>query len=144
MKTATEAPANPVEHAMDYWRRSAQWSLELQEEVFDHWSKLWSGTAPAPQDWTKRLGKFQKDWSNTVTDIMNKHRAMFDKQYRAGIDTLEESFKMASSKDPEEFRERCAAMCRKTLDVMKETSESQAQQLEEASNKWIELWRTSP
>ena len=93
---------------------------------------------------TKRFHRFQKEWSGTLTDIMSKHRAVLDQQYRACIDTLEESLRMASSKDPDELRERCGALCRKTLDVMKETSESQLRELQEATNKWIELWRTSP
>jgi hypothetical protein len=143
MKTATEAPANAAEQTMDYWRKSSQWGLELHEEVFDHWSKLWSGAAPASDDWTKRLQRFQKDLSGTVTDIMGKHRAMMDQQYGACIDAIDESFRMVASKDPEEFRDRCGSLCRKMLDVMKETSEAQLREFQEATSQWIELWRTS-
>ena len=144
MKTATDTPANPWEQTLEHWRKSTQWGLGLQEEILDQWSKLWSGAAQPPDDVTKRFHKFQREWSSTLTDIMGKHRAILDQQYRACIDSLEESLRMVSSKDPEEFRERCGSLCRKMLEGMKETSESQLRELQEASNKWIELWRTSP
>jgi hypothetical protein len=144
MKTASEMPANPMEQTMDYWRKSMQWGLGLQEEILDHWTQLWSGVAQPPDDVSKRFHRFQKDWSNTLTDIMSKHRAVLDQQYRSCIDTLEESLRTASAKDPEEFRERCGSLCRKMLDAMKENSESQLREFQAASNKWIELWRTSP
>ena len=144
MPTATEKQANPVEQTMDYWRKSTRWGLQLQEEVFDHWSKLWSGASPASEEWAKRLQKFQTDWSNTVTEIMRKHRTMLDEQYGACVDALEESLRMYSLKDPDQFREHCGSACRKMLDVMKETSEAQVREFQEVTSKWIELWRTSP
>ena len=50
--------------------------------------------------WLEQLSAAQKKWAETVTEMLNKHRETLDAQYKAGIRTIEEAFKVGEAKDP--------------------------------------------
>jgi hypothetical protein len=139
MSTATEPEMNLFEQSFNSVRKATEAALQMQQEVYSQWARMWPGFAPAQNEWSASAQKFQRDWGNAVTEIMRKHQSMLDQQYRAGIKSLEEAFHAAESKDPEEMRDRYQSLCRNALDLLKETSESQIRQFQEATNKWIEL-----
>jgi hypothetical protein len=83
--------------------------------------------------------QFQKDWSKTYTELMNKHRKMLDDQYRIAIDGLKEAFRVVESSDPQEYRDRCENLCRKSVELMREAGELQMKETQEALNRWVAL-----
>jgi hypothetical protein len=62
-----------------------------------------------------------------------------NKQYQATLESLDEALRLAESSNPEEFRKRTEQLCRKTLDCMREVSQVQMQEFQEAVSKWSEL-----
>jgi hypothetical protein len=95
---------------------------------------------PNPQSiWIDQVRDFQKRWSSTISDLTRKHRDVVNRQYQAAIESLDEALRVAESKDPEEYRERVEQLCRKTLDCMRDVSESQLREFQEAVSKWTEL-----
>ncbi len=68
-----------------------------------------------------------------------KHRDTLDRQYQAGLESLEEALRVAEASNPEDFRARTEQLVRKTLDCMREISETQMTEFQEAVNKWSEL-----
>ncbi|EMI15564.1 hypothetical protein RMSM_07509 [Rhodopirellula maiorica SM1] len=145
MATASEPTSKLFEQAFDSFRKATQSALQMQQESYGQYAKLWSAGFPgADTAWNSKTQNVQQEWANTVTDLMQKHRAMLDQQYRAGIKSLEEAFRVAESENPEQLRERCESLCRSALDLMKETSETQMQQFQEAMNKWIQVCQTKP
>jgi hypothetical protein len=144
MTTATESATHLFEETFGSMRKATESALQLQQQMYGQWATMWPGLAQSNTDWSANLKKLQKDWAAMVTEMMRKHRTILDQQYRAGIESFEEGFRLASAKDPAEFRDRCEALCRSALDLVKESSETQVRQFQEAMNKWVELCQAKP
>ena len=139
MATQTEPVTNVFEQAFDSLRKTAEANLEMQQEVFRQWAANWPGF-PQPQNaWVERAQKFQKEWAKTVKELLGKHREILDEEYRLAMESLEEAFRVAQSSDPQEYAKRCEALCKKSLEVMREAGELQVKEMQDALNKWIAL-----
>jgi hypothetical protein len=139
MATETKSTKNVFEEVFENVQKAAQTNFELQQELLRKWAAGWTGV-PQPQNaWLEKAQQFQKDWAKTVKDLLNKHRDVFDEQYRLVVDSLDDAFRVAQSSDPQEYAKRCEALCRKTLEVWRETSELQLKELQAVLNKWLEL-----
>lgn len=140
MSTQTESVTGVFEQAFDNLRKAAESNIEMQQEMFRKWSAGWPGFPQQPQNaWLERVQKFQKDWGKAVKDVLTRHREVLDEQYGLAMDSLEDAFKVAQSSDPQEWAKRCEKLCRKSLDVMREVSELQAKELQDALSKLAEL-----
>jgi hypothetical protein len=139
MATQTKAVSSVFEQAFDSLRKTAEANLEMQQELFRQWGAHWPGF-PQPQNaWVERAQKFQKDWAKTVKDLLSKHREILDDQYRLALESLDEAFRVGQSSDPEEYVKRCEALCKKSLEVMREAGELQVKETQEALSKLIGL-----
>jgi hypothetical protein len=139
MTTETESVQNVFEQVFDNLRKTAESNIEMQQELFRQWGANWPGF-PQPQNaWVERVQKFQKTWAKTIKELLSKHREVLDEQYGLSLDSLEEAFRVAQSSDPEEYAKRCESLCRKSLEVMRESGELQTKELQEALSKWTEL-----
>jgi hypothetical protein len=139
MTTQTESVANVFEQVFDHLRKTAEANIEMQQELFRQWGAGFPGF-PQPQSaWVERAQKFQKEWAKTVKELLTKHRETLDEQYGMAIDSLDEAFRALQSADPQEYAKRCEALCRKSLDAVREVGEAQVKETQEALNKWIAL-----
>lgn len=139
MATETQSVSGVFEQAFDNLKKAAEANVEMQQEMFRKWTSGWPGF-PQPQSaWLERIQKFQKEWGKTVKEVLTRHREVLDEQYSLAMESLEEAFKVAQSSDPQEWAKRCEKLCRKSLDVMREVSETQAKELQDALSKWAEL-----
>ena len=139
MSTQTESVKNLFEDVFENLRKTAESNIEMQQELFRQWSANWPGF-PQPQNaWVERAQKFQKEWAKTVKELLTKHREVLDEQYELAIDSLEEAFRVAQSSDPQEFAKRCEALCRKSLEAVRDAGELQVKETQEALSKWIAL-----
>ena len=136
---ATETTSNLNEQVLDNVRKASEANLKMQQDVFRQWATLWPGF-PSPQTmWLDKMRDFQRQWANTVSDLARQHRDTFDRQYQAALESLEEALRVGESSNPEEFRQRTEQLCRKTLDCMREASEAQMKEFQQAMSKWSEL-----
>jgi hypothetical protein len=120
-------------------RKAAEANLKMQQDLFQQWTKMWPGL-PSPQSmWIDKVRDFQRQWSNTVSDLAHKHRDVVNRQYQSALESLEEALRLSEASNPEEFRRRSEQLCRKTLECMRETSEAQIKECQEAMLKWSEL-----
>jgi hypothetical protein len=139
MSTQTESVSSLFEQAFDNLRKTAESNIEMQQELFRQWGARWPGF-PQPQNaWLERAQKFQKDWANTVKELLAKHREVLDEEYRLAIESLEEAFRLAQSSDPQDYAKRCETLCRKSLEAVREAGELQLKETQEALSKWIGL-----
>jgi hypothetical protein len=139
MAVETESVTGLFEEVFDNLRKTAEANLEMQQELFRKWTANWTGL-PQPQNaWFDRAQKVQKEWAKTVKDVLAKHREVLDEQYRLALDSLEEAFSVVQSTDPQEFAKRCESLCRKTIEVMRDSTELQAKEIQDAFTKWIDL-----
>jgi hypothetical protein len=139
MATETESVTGLFEEVFDNLRKTAEANLEMQQELFRKWTANACGLPQPENAWVERAQKLQKDWAKTVKEVLVKHREVLDEQYRLALDSLEEAFRVAQSTDPQEFAKRCESLCRKTIEVMRDTTELQAKEIQDAFTKWIDL-----
>ena len=137
MTTATDA--NVYQDVFENMRKAAEANVKMQQDMFQQWMTMWPGM-PSPQSiWIDKMRDFQRQWTNTISDLARKHRDTVDRQYQAALESLEDALRLSESTNPEEFRQRTEQLCRKTLDCMREVSEAQMKEFQDAMNKWSEL-----
>ncbi len=139
MTTQTESVTGLFEHAFDNLRKAAESNVEMQQEMFRKWNANWPGFPQPQSDWLERVQKFQKAWTKTAKELLSRHREVLDEQYGLAVESLEEAFRVAQASDPQECSKRCESLCRKSLEVLRESSELQVKELQDALNKWTEL-----
>jgi hypothetical protein len=139
MISQTEAAANVFEQVREGFRQTAETTLSAQKELYEQWQKNWSGLVQPQTPWLDQFRQFQRSWCSTVVDLVRKHRETLDRHYQGGIDTLEKAFRLAETEDPDEFRKRAEELCRDSLACLKEMSEAQIREFQDATTKWGEL-----
>ena len=139
VQTETESVTSVFDQVFDHLRKTAESNIQMQQELFRQWGANWPGFPQQETAWLERAQKFQKEWAKTVKELLSKHRETLDEQYRLAIDSLEEAFRVAQSSDPQEYAKRCEALCRKSLEALREAGEVQVKETQDALNKWIAL-----
>lgn len=120
-------------------RKASEASLKMQQDLLSQWTSIWPGL-PTPQTaWIIQMQGLRKKWIDTVSDLARKHRDVVDRQYQAAIESLDAALNITDASTPEEFRRRSEQLCRKTLECMKELSETQVREFQEAVTKWTDL-----
>jgi len=138
MSSATETGSRVLEDVFQNIRKAAEANLKMQQEVFQQWSQLWPISTPQSA-LVDKLRDFQKQWANTVSDLARKHRETMERQYQAAIESLDAALRVTESTNPEEYRKRSEQLCRKTLDCLREVSETQLREFQDTVTKWTEL-----
>ena len=139
VQTETESVTSVFDQVFDHLRKTAESNIQMQQELFRQWGANWPGFPQQETAWLECAQKFQKEWANTVKKLLSKHRETLDEQYRLAIDSLEDAFRVAQSSDPQEYAKRCEALCRKSLEALREAGEVQVKETQDALNKWISL-----
>ncbi|TWU29775.1 hypothetical protein [Bythopirellula polymerisocia] len=137
-ETMTGSPV--FEEVFQNIRKAAEANLKMQQEVYSQWASMWPG-APTPQTAVlNQMQGFRKQWVDTISTLARKHRDVVERQYQAAIESLDAALSITDASTPEEFRRRSEQLCRKTLDCMKEMTESQIREFQEAITKWTDLF----
>jgi|SRR5579871_1351981 len=127
------------EQVFESVKKATESSLQLQQELFRKWVGLWPGI-PASAFPVAEVQKFQKRWVEVVTELIKKRNASLEVQFKAGLETIEEAFKVAEAKNPEELRARTIELWQKTFEWLRQTTETQIRDFQYAATKWAELW----
>jgi hypothetical protein len=139
MTGQSDVATKVFEQVMDNFRKTAEATMSAQKDLYEQWQSNWPGLAQPQVPWLDQVREFQRSWSSTVVELVRKHRETLDQQYQAGIEAIEEAFSVSESGDPEEFRKRVEQLCRKNLDCLKEISEAQIKEFQNATTKWVEF-----
>lgn len=133
------ATATVMDEVFQNVRKATEANLKMQQEVFRQWTAMWPGI-PTPQTvWVDKVRDLQKQWTHTISDLARKHRDTVDRQYQAALESLDAALRVTESTNPEEYRRRAEQLCRKTLDCVREMSETQIREFQESAGKWTEL-----
>ena len=97
-----------------------------------------SGSAMPGAALLEQFSAAQKKWAETVTEMLNKHREILDAQYKAGIKTIEDAFKVGEAKDPQQFRRLTEELWKQSFECLKTVAESQMRDVQSAMQKWYE------
>lgn len=137
-ETMTQSPV--FEEAFQSIRKVAEANLKMQQEAFSQWTSMLPGM-PTPQNaWVNQLQAFRKQWAETVSGLARKHQEVIDRQYKSALESLDSALQVTDATTPEEFRRNTEQFYRKTLDCMREVSETQVRELQEAVTKWTDLF----
>jgi hypothetical protein len=140
MEKNTKTVSPVFEEFFQNIRNAAEANLKMQQEVMSQWSIMWPGM-PTPQSaWLSQIQNFRKQWLGTVSELARKHRDVIDRQYKAAMESLDAVLNVTDAGTPEELRRRTEQLCRKTLDCVREVTESQVREFQEASTKWTDLF----
>jgi hypothetical protein len=126
------------EKVFENLRKATDETVQAQQEMFRKWISLSAGATPAPSAWEQGQ-KFQKKWKASVAELVKKQRETLEAQFSAGLRNIEESFRLAGVKDPEEFRVKMLELWSKSFDYLRHTAESQLRQFQIAMEKWTEI-----
>jgi hypothetical protein len=111
---------------VDGVRKASESSLQMQQEMFRNWTRMWLSAAPgtaSPGGEADRAA--QKRWLELGLEMLNKHRSMLDATYRSGIQLIEQTFLLADAKSGEDYRKLIEELWRKLFDLQKEQAETQ-------------------
>jgi len=139
----TETKNQVFEEIFTNITKAAEANLKMQQEIFRQWTTMWPGF-PTPQAaWMDKMRDFQRQWSQTVSDLARRHRETVDRQYQAALENLDAALRVTESTNPEEYRRRAEQLCRKTIDCMREMSETQIKEYQDSLTQWSELMTKS-
>ena len=148
---------------LENYRKATESTMKLQQDVLRNWTMQWpqmfgaqtfghpsdpgipstggpaSGSAMSGAAWLEKLSDAQKKWGETVTDMLNKHRESLDAQYKAGIRTIEEAFKVGEAKDPQQFRRFTEELWKHSFECLKTVAEAQTRDVQDAMQKFYEV-----
>ena len=147
---------------LENYRKATESTMKLQQDVLRTWTMQWpqmfgaqtfglpfmggpastgvrSGSAMPGAAWLEQLSDAQKKWGETVTDMLNKHRESLDAQYKAGIRTIEEAFKVGEAKDPQQFRRLTEELWKHSFECLKTVAEAQTRDVQAAMQKFYEV-----
>ena len=133
------------DQVLDNLRKATDSTIQVQQEMFRQWFQLWTQVPGIPTPGTvlasnvnDQVQAFQRKWSQTVTDMLDKHRETLDSQYRAGIRTIEDAFRVGEAKDPAQFRKLTEQLWRNSFDCLKTAMEAQLRDFQAAAEKALE------
>ena len=133
------------EQIFDEYRRAVDSSFKMQQEMYRQWMNGWPVKWP---DVTKAVDRgvvkdqicsYQKKWSQTLAETMEKHREALNQQYKSGIDTIASTFRMTEARTPEECWRLTQEFWRKSIDFYKTTVEAQSKYVEGLAQMWLEM-----
>jgi len=129
-----------LDQVFDHYRKASESTIQMQQDLFKKWMNQW----PAPESasdtaWAEQAQSYQKRWVEGVTEAMNKHREQLDAQYKAGINAIEEAFRVTEAKTPEDYRRMTEDLWRKSFETLKSSAETQARDFQGMVEKWFEL-----
>jgi hypothetical protein len=124
------------ENVFDNLRKATDVTIEMQQELFKKWVSLFPTAFPAP---FSEPMKIPKKWAEVVGELITKQRQALETQFSAGLRNIEEGFRVAQTKDPEELRAKTVELWQKTFDCLRQTYEAQTRDFQIAVGKWTEL-----
>jgi hypothetical protein len=126
------------EQVFESLRTMTEANIQLQQEMFKKWVGMWTGM-PKPSGGDPQVIQAQKTWAEFMTEVARKQRETLETQCSAGLKNIEEAFRPAEVKDPEELRARTVELWQKSFDCVRQVYEAQIRDFQEAMAKWTEL-----
>ncbi|MFO0890584.1 MAG: hypothetical protein U0790_15750 [Isosphaeraceae bacterium] len=141
---------------LENYRKAAESTMKVQQDMLRNWTMQWpqmfgsqsfnfplpggaSNSAMPGAAWLEQFSEAQRKWGESVTEMLNKHRESLDAQYKAGIRTIEDAFKVTEAKDPQQFRRLTEELWKHSFECLKSVAESQMKDVQAAMQKWYEV-----
>ena len=127
------------EQVFDNLRAISEANVHMQQELLKKWVAMWPGIPTMPNGGADQVMKAQKKWVEFMAELMKKQREIMEAQFSAGLKNIEEAFRLAEAKNPEELRAKTVELWQKIFDSMRQTYEAQMRDFQAAVVEWAEL-----
>jgi len=127
------------ESVFDSLKKVTETTLRMQQEMYEKWVSLRPGVSPAQAMFTETAQKFQKGWTEFYEETLKKQRDTLEAQFKAGLKNIEDAFRLAEAKDPEELRAKTTELWQKVFETLRQSSEAQLRDLQTFTGRWTEL-----
>jgi hypothetical protein len=139
MIAQTEFVTKAFDRVYDDFRKATEATLQIQQDLFRHWVTFWPNFPKNQPNWVGQFQQFQKNWTQANAEMMHKYLEAWDKQYKAGVESLEGALRLAEAKDPGELRQQILGLWHKTFDCLKDLAQGQVQNFQTTVEKWMEM-----
>ena len=130
---------------VDGVRKASESSWSVQQELFRNWTRMWLQGVPGGlgmgSDWNRGA---QRRWLELGLEMLNKHREALDSTYRAGIQIIEQTFRLSESRSIEDSRKIVEEVWRKLFDLQKVQAENQFRDFQDWFQKSAGLVQEMP
>jgi hypothetical protein len=127
------------DQAFDNLRKATETGIQMQQELFKKWIGLWPGMPPSPAGWTEQVQQFHKKWAEAAAEMVKKQGELMEVQSKAGLKTIEDTFRLAEVKDLEELRAKSIELWQKSFECLRQLYEAQVREFQAAMLKWTEV-----
>ena len=87
----------------------------------------------------EQIQSYQRQWSHTLAETMEKHRRALNEQYKSGIAAIESAFRTTEASTPEEYWRLTQEFWRKSIDSYKSAFEAQSQYVQDLAQMWMDM-----
>ncbi len=119
------------------FRKAAESSLRMQQDLFRQWGQYSPAAGPngfgVPPEWSESV---PKRWLESMTEMMNTHRAFLDSIYKSSIQLMEQTFRLSGAQSPEDYQRVTEDLWRKMSESFKEQTEIQLREFQKAAERW--------
>ena len=145
MTAQTEFMTKAYEQVFEGFRKTAESAVQMQHELFRQWTAAWPGF-PKPQGISaEQVQNFQKEWTLAMAELTRKYQELWDRQYKAGLESVEGAWRLSEAKNSDELRLKMTELWQKSFDSLKDLAQIQMRNFQTAVEKWMELARkTNP
>jgi hypothetical protein len=143
---------------LENYGTAAESTLRLQQEMLRDWTRQWSpigtqvfglqstgtstsASATSVAAWLERSSAAQTKWAEALTDMLTRYQETLGEQYRAGIRALDDAFRVAEAKDPEQLRRLGEELLRRNFETFRTAVASQMRDVQLVTQKWYEAAR---
>jgi hypothetical protein len=144
MTAQAEFIGKTFDQVFEGFRKAGESTLQMQQEFFRQWAVAWPGFVKPQFPWVEQAQKFHKEWAEVVAELTKRCQESWDRQYKAGMQAFEQTFKLAEARDVGELRQKSIELWRKSFDWLKELAEAQMKDFQAAVEKWAEFVTRRP
>jgi hypothetical protein len=141
MAAQMEFPTKPFDEMFSMFRKAAESTLEVQQNLFRQLTAGWPGFPKVQPPWADQFQQFCKDGAKTTAEFTRKNLEICEQQYKAGLELLEAAFQPGGAKDPAEHRQKMTELWQKSFECLKDLAETQMKSFQSAVEKWMELMK---
>ena len=126
------------EQVFENLQKATETSVKLQQEMFQKWMEGFTPASPFPTG-IDAASQWRHKWEAASAEMLRKQKELVDRNYEAGIRALEDMFRVADAKSPQDFQQKVTDLYRKSFDSLRQLSESQLAEFKNSVDKWSEL-----
>jgi hypothetical protein len=138
MIAQTEFVSKAFDRVYDDFRKATEATLQIQQDLFRQWVTFWPAFPKVQPSWVEQFQQFQKKWTQASAELTRKYLEAWDKQYKAGVESLEGALRMAEAKDPAELRQLVLGLWHKSFDSLKELAQTQVHNFQTTFERCME------